>query len=145
MAMDTEIMIKKHYINILMNKPDFIEVKNSYERYCVYSALEEYSSKWQSVWFNKSYKKEIRYAQKHTCKFCFKKKQNYENVNEWDEGDDYYGDVVGCYYNCNTCGGNRVAVWKEGHKMFMEKIPYKINIFYRRPKKNMRCFIHCDL
>jgi hypothetical protein len=30
-------------------------------------------------------------------------------------------------------------VWKQGEMMFIEKIPYKINIFYT-PKKKMRSF-----
>jgi hypothetical protein len=138
--MDTEKIIKKHYTNIVMNKPDYIEVKNTYERYCVYEALQQYASNWQSIWFNKSYKKENRYAKKDTCKYCFRKKQNYENIIEWQEGDDYYGDET--YHNkCNTCGDMYASIWSKGDVMFVEKIPYKINIFYS-PKKKMRCFVH---
>lgn len=136
--MDTEKIIEKHYINIVMNKPDYIEVKNTYERYCVYEALQQYASNWQSVWFNKSYKKENRHAKKDTCKFCFRKKQNCENITECQNGDDYYGDET---YNskCNTCNNMYASIWSKGDVMFVEKIPHKINIFYV-PKKKMRCF-----
>lgn len=142
--MDTEKLISQYYVNIVMNKPDYIEVKNTYERYCVYDALQQYASNWQSVWFNKSYKKENRYAKKDTCKYCFRKKKNYENITEWEKGDDYYGDET-YYYKCNTCcnswSSRWTPIWKKGDIMFVEKIPYRINIFYI-PKKKMRCFEH---
>ena len=70
--MDTNEKIDLYYNNIVINKPNYIEVKNSYERCCVYEALQKYASNCESVWFNKSYKKKIRYAQKNTCKYCFK-------------------------------------------------------------------------
>jgi hypothetical protein len=78
-----------------MNKPNFIEVKNSYERYCVYMALEQYATDWQTVWFNKSYKKEAKYATHNICKYCFRKKKHYHNVEEW-EHEDMERDF--CYY-----------------------------------------------
>ena len=102
--MNTNTKINQYYVDIVMNKPDYIEVNNSYERYCLYTALEKYSSNWQSVWFNKSYRKQIRYALKDTCKYCFRKKhqstfwEDYININpynvvEWQESDDYYGEI----------------------------------------------------
>lgn len=148
--MNTNTKINQYYADIVMNKPDYIEVNNSYDRYCLYIALEKYASNWQSVWFNKSYKKQIRYALKDTCKYCFRKKHqstfysdyiniNAENISEWEEGDDYYGDES-YYHKCNTCGNLYAKIWKKGDAMFTEKIPYKINIFYT-PKKNMRTFV----
>ena len=147
--METERKIYQYYVDILMNKPDYIIVNNSYERYCVYSALEKYALNWQSVWFNKSYKKTIRYSQENTCKYCFGKKNkassllkyvkiNEKNITEWEEGDDYYGDET-YNYKCNTCNNSYATIWRKDDPMFMEKIPYKINIFYT-PKKNMRSF-----
>jgi hypothetical protein len=138
--MNTEKTIKQYYNNIITNKSNYIEVKNSYERYCVYEALQQYAINCQSVWFNKSYNKEIKYAQKDTCKFCFRKKKDSTNITEWEEGDDYYGDEV-YHYKCNTCGDKYANIWKKGEFMFMNKIPYKINIFYS-PKKKMRYFKH---
>ncbi len=38
--MDTEKLIAQYYNNIVINKADYIEVKNTYERYCVYEALQ---------------------------------------------------------------------------------------------------------
>lgn len=138
--MDTKNLITQYFVNIVMNKPNYIEVKNSYERYCVYMALQQYAYNWQSVWFNKSYKKEMRYAEKDTCKYCFRKKQNYENITEWEEGDDYYADES-YHYKCNTCVNRYASIWSKGDAMFLEKIPNKINIFYCL-KKKMRCFEH---
>ena len=83
--MNTDKKINQYYVDIVMNKPNYIEVANSYQRYCIYEALHKYASNWQSVWFNKSYKKEIRYALKDTCKYCFRKKNNSENITEWEE------------------------------------------------------------
>jgi hypothetical protein len=136
--MNTEKIVEQYYNDIVTNKPNCIEVNNSYERYCVYEALQKYALNWHSVWFNKSYKKEIRYSQKNTCKYCFRKKNNPENITEWEEGDDYYGDES-YHYKCNTCGDKYANIWREGDEMFIEKIPYKINIYYS-PKKRMRCF-----
>lgn len=138
--MDTKNIIRQYYVNIVMNKPNYIQVKNSYERYCVYTALQQYAYDWQSVWFNKSYKKEIRYAKKDTCKYCFRKKKKCENITECEEGDDYYGDES-YHYKCNTCGDIYASIWRKGDVMFIEKIPYKINIFYSL-KKKMKCFEH---
>ena len=67
-------------------------------------------------------------------------KQNYENIIEWQMGDNYYGDET-YHSKCNTCGDIYASIWSKGYLMFVEKIPYKINIFYS-PKKKMRCFIH---
>jgi hypothetical protein len=130
----------QYYWNIVTNKPDKIMVKNAYERYCVYGALQRYANNFQSVWFNKSYKKIFKYAIQDTCKYCFRHKQNYLNVTEWEEGDEYYGDET-YYHKCNTCGDEYASIWREGDVMFLEKMPYQINIFYS-PKKKMRCFIH---
>ena len=137
--MNTDKKINQYYADIVMNKPNYIEVNNSYERYCIYEALQIYASKWQSVWFNKLYKEEIRYALKDTCKYCFRKKNNSENITEWEEDgwESYFGGDV--HYKCNTCGDIDATIWREGVVMFIDKIPYKINIFYT-PKKQMRSF-----
>ncbi len=38
---DTDKIINNYYVNIVMNKPNHIEINNSYESYCVYSAFSE--------------------------------------------------------------------------------------------------------
>jgi len=130
--------IHQYYVHIVMNKPNFIEVKNSYERYCVYMALEQYATDWQTVWFNKSYKKEAKYATHNICKYCFRKKKHYHNVEEW-EHEDMERDFCYYYYKCNNCNDIYAEVWEKGDFMFLEKIPYKINIYYSF-KKKMRSF-----
>jgi hypothetical protein len=135
----TKVKVQQYYNDIRMNKPDYINVNTSYDRYCVYEALQQYAVDFQSVWFNKLYKKEIKYAKKDICKNCFRKKKNYENVVEYEieDSEDYTSTY---YFYCNTCNGE-VSVWEEGQRMFVEKIPYRINIYYS-PKKGIRCFTH---
>jgi hypothetical protein len=117
--MNIETKIYKYYCNIVINKPNYIEVKNSYERYCVYKALEKYASNWQSIWFNKSYKKEIKYALNDTCKYCFKKKNNAEKITIWEE-DDYETYCGGkSHYKCNTCGDIYAKIWGKNDVMFI--------------------------
>lgn len=136
--MNDENIIQNHYVNIVMNKPEFIQVNNSYERYCVYKALERYAFNWQSIWFNKSYKKEPKYAEKNTCKYCFRRKRNSINIEEW-EHEDVEGDFCYDYYKCNTCQNIYASVWREDDFMFIERKVYKINIYYK-PMKKMRSF-----
>lgn len=137
--MNVDKLIDKYYVEIVMNKPSCIEIKNSYERYCVYKALNKYALNWNDLWFNKSYKKKIKYASEDTCKYCFKHKNNSKNITEWETNqyENYCGGNV--YYKCNTCNNNHAKIWKKNDKMFTEKQPYKINIFYT-PQKNMRFF-----
>ncbi len=138
---DTDKIINNYYVNIVMNKPNHIEINNSYESYCVYSALEKYASEWQTIWFNKSYIKKMIYAKKNTCKYCFRKNSNAENIVEWEECDyeSYFGGDF--HYKCETCKNIYADIWKEGEKMFVCKIPNKINIYYEK-KKQMRFFKH---
>jgi hypothetical protein len=136
MDTNTNANIQKYYDTIVNDTPSFIDVKNSYERYCLYAALEKYANDIKTIYFNKSRKKEKRYASIDTCKYCFKIKHD-TNVIEWDT---YYGDDFG--FHCKECNNKYAKVWEKGDEMFTEKKIYKINIYYEKPNIKTRCFVH---
>lgn len=137
MSKDTEERIEEYYHKII-EKPKSIEVKNSYDRYCVYEALEKYSLNFGAVSHNKSYKKEQKYAKENTCKYCHRKKKIATNIEEWKH-EDSEGDWCFYYHKCHTCNDKYANVWRKEDFMYEEKIPYKINIYYEK-KQKIKCF-----
>lgn len=132
MREDTETKINTYLVEIIANKPSYIETANSYERFCVYSALEKYAQHYNPVWCNKSYNKRSLRATKTICKRCM------GSVEEYDV--DLYESCSGyTYYVCDACD-RRVHVWRENDFMYVLRYPYKINIYYDKPTCKVRCF-----
>lgn len=132
---------RQYYVDIVMNKPNFIKVQNSFERFCLYTALEQYARDFNTVWFNKSYKKEPVYADTDLCKYCFRKNRSCK-IEEWEKDDweSYFGGEF--HYHCKTCNNFYADVWVKGDFMFIKKTPCKINIYYEQPSMKLKCFQH---
>lgn len=133
MREDTETKINTYLVEMIANKPSYIETTNSYERFCVYSALEKYANCCGPVWCNKSYNKCSLYANKTICKRCMGSVKEYD-VEEYET---YCGGYT--YYLCNKCN-RKVDVWYEDDFMYILRYPYRINIYYDKPTCKVRCF-----
>lgn len=134
--MNIKSQISFYYTNIQANKPNFINTNNSYDRYCVYNALEKYAKNCDDIWFNKSYKKHPYYATETICKKCkcIVKEYDVENYESYCGGYTYYW----CN-NCNMCKPIS-KVWCKNDFMYNAKQPYKINIYYTKPNFKTRKF-----
>lgn len=141
----TSDIINKYYADIVMRNPSYLEVGNTYERYCVYRALEKYAENWNSIWFNKSYKKEPKYASENICKYCYRKNRK-QNIVE-HEVEDVEDRTSQEYFWCKNCCDMYKTryhgeIWEEGDFMYLRKVAYRINIYYTQPKIKTRSFLH---
>ena len=115
--------INKYIELIIKDKPSFIKTINSYERLCLYKALEKYGKEKEQIWFNR--KKEYidifckgYMCKRHRCKLSV--------------CDDYNGD-----YRCDKCGEWEelygYQLLNEGDFLCKSKVTVGLNIYYVNP------------
>lgn len=127
----------KKYFNLIKNKPSFIATKNTYERLCLYKALEKYGKEESKIWYNRR-KENVDIlcdgfvCKRHKCKLS--------------KCDDYEGD-----YWCEKCHNYKHFLYRIGKKdiedvdmncidlgeagdfLYRSKVVVGLNIYYTNP------------
>ena len=121
-----------YYYNLLTKeKPTFIETKNSFQRYCLYEALEKYGNN-STIWYQRNKLYMPIYATRHMCRIhnC---KLSYYN-------EKYHN------YECDKCeknnrgnstdyvSSNCESVAHPNDFLYNSKITVGLNIFYEKPQ-----------
>jgi hypothetical protein len=132
--------INKYFNLIVEDKPSFIKTKNSYERSCLYKALEKYGKEKEQIWFNR--KKE--YIDVFCSGFMCKRHKC-----ELSRCDDYEGD-----YWCDECynwkhflyilgkrdiesvSADCMDLGEKGDFLYKSKVTIGLNIYYINPNLN---------
>lgn len=128
--------INKYFDLINKDKPSFIETKNSYERLCLYKALEKYGKEKEQIWFNRKKEYVKIFSKKYMCK---------RHKCKLSRCDEYEGD-----YWCDECYHEDYILYEEGKLRFpsnnckellepgdflyKSKVVVGLNIYYTNPK-----------
>lgn len=137
-----EDKIIKYFNLIVEKKPSFIETPNSYERLCLYKALEKYGEEKEQIWFNR--KKEYidifctgYMCKRHKCKLS--------------RCDDYEGD-----FWCDECYNEKrflyrigrldfdcvdsecIDLGEKGDFLYKSKVTIGLNIYYTKPNLKVK-------
>jgi hypothetical protein len=129
--------INKYIGLIIKDKPSFIKTKNSYERLCIYKALEKYGKEKQQIWFNR--KKEYTnvfcsgfMCKRHKCELS--RCDDYEG-DYWCEkcyDDKYFWYKVG-KRDIESVDMNCIDIGEKGDFLYKSKVTVGLNIYYVNP------------
>uniref|UniRef100_A0A6C0EC18 Uncharacterized protein n=1 Tax=viral metagenome TaxID=1070528 RepID=A0A6C0EC18_9ZZZZ len=128
--------INKYY-DMLCQKVKFIPTTNTYERYCVYSAIEKYSKTQGDIWTQRKndwIEQTAKYnmCKKHMCPLAY---------NDEYEGDYGCEECGNCYTNGNFCrfyGDQCEYLVYKDDVLWKTKTTVGLNIFYEDPKIKVR-------
>lgn len=123
--------INKYIELITKDKPSFVKTKNSYERLCLYKALEKYGKEKEQIWFNRKKEYIDTFCNSFMCKKHKCKLSRY---------DDYEGE-----YWCEKCADHKYFLYKielmpccvdvgyKGDLLYKSKVTVGLNIYYTNP------------
>ena len=129
--------INKYLDFIIKDKPSFVETKNSYERCCLYKALEKYGKEIEQIWYNRKKKYIDIFCNGFMCK---------RHKCELSKCDDYEGD-----YWCDKCydwkdflyrrgkidiesvSADCMDLGEKGDFLYKSKLTIGLNIYYINP------------
>lgn len=128
------------YINLITKyKPPFVKTINSYERLCLYKALEKYGKEKEQIWFNR--KKEYVdifcsgfMCKNHKCKLF--RCDDYEGV-YWCEkcyDDKYFLYKVG-KRDIESVDMDCIDLGEKGDFLYRSKVIVGLNMYYVNPNK----------
>ena len=130
-----EKKINTYFDLIKKNKPIFIPTKNSYDRLCLYKALEKYKREKNQIWYNRKKKYIDVFCNGYMCKL---------HKCELSRCDEFEGDFWcdECYYYKKFLYDRGKRDWfdsvcielgEKGDFLYKTKATIGLNIYYKKP------------